>query len=168
MQNPPVKPKIVFMSTFPPTQCGIATFTQDLTTAIHNVFGESVDCVICDLTENPKNSPDILYTLNPNVKKDYVNVAQQINKDNSVKLVHIQHEFGLFGGEYGNYLLGFLKAVEKPVALTFHSVIPKPNNELKSFVKVLISYTFSVFVMTKQSRKILVEDYGIDEEKTNK
>ncbi|MFA5297685.1 MAG: glycosyltransferase [Lutibacter sp.] len=164
MQNPPIKSKIVFMSTFPPTQCGIATFTQDLTTAIHNVFGEAVDCVICDLAENPKNFPNVFCTLNPNVKEDYKRVAQKINKDNSVKLVHIQHEFGLYGGEYGSYLLGFLEEVEKPVTFTFHSVIPKPNNELKSFVKILISYAFSVIVMTKQSRKILVEDYGISEE----
>lgn len=164
MKNPPIKSKIVFMSTFPPTQCGIATFTQDLTTAINNVFGEAIDCVICDLTENPKNSPDIFYTLNPNVKEDYISVAQQINKDNSVKLVHIQHEFGLFGGQYGSYLLEFLEEVNKPVTFTFHSVIPNPNNELLSFVKILISYAFSVIVMTKQSRKILVEDYGINEE----
>ena len=45
------KYKIVFLSTFPPTQCGIATFTQDTITAITNIFGQTVTCVICDLTQ---------------------------------------------------------------------------------------------------------------------
>lgn len=164
MTNPPYKSKIVFMTTFPPTQCGIATFTQDLTNAITHVFGESLACVICDLTDKPKNAKNISFTLNPKIKEDYKRVALEINKDNSIKLVHIQHEFGLFGGEYGNYLLTFLETINKPVSFTFHSVIPNPNIELKSFVKHLISYASSVFVMTKQSQNILLESYGIEED----
>ncbi len=164
MKNPPAKCKIVFMTTYPPTQCGIATFTQDLTNAIAHVFGESLECVICDLTEKPKSAPNISYTLNPKIKEDYRRVALEINKDNSIKLVHIQHEFGLFGGEYGNYLLEFLEAVNKPIVYTFHSVIPNPDNTLKSFVQHLVSFAVSVFVMTKQSQKILMEQYGIEED----
>lgn len=164
MKNSVSKSKIVFVSSFPPTQCGIATFTQDLTNAIAHVCGESIECVICDLTDKPKSAKNISFTLNPKIKEDYKRVALEINKDNSIKLVHIQHEFGLFGGGYGNYLLEFLAAINKPVAFTFHSVISNPNLELKSFVQILVSYAASVFVMTKQSQKILMEDYGINED----
>lgn len=152
------------MTTFPPTQCGIATFTQDLTNAITHVFGKSLECVICDLTDKPKSAPNISYTLNPKIKEDYQRVALEINKDDSIKLVHIQHEFGLFGGEYGSYLLNFLEVVKKPIAFTFHSVIPNPNLELKLFVQYMISHAASIFVMTKQSQKILIESYGISED----
>ena len=164
MKNPPSKSKVVFISTFPPTQCGIATFTQDLASVITNIFGESLACVICDLTDKPKSDKNISYTLNPKIKEDYKRVAQEINKDSAVKLVHIQHEFGLFGGEYGNYLLAFLETINKPVALTFHTVIPNPNLELKSIVQELVNYAVSIFVMTRQSQKILMESYGIKEE----
>jgi hypothetical protein len=86
MKNPPSKSKIVFVSSFPPTQCGIATFTEDLTNAITHVFGESLVCEICDLTDKPKSAKNIAYTLNPKIKEDYISVAQEINKDNAVKL----------------------------------------------------------------------------------
>ena len=164
MKNPPAKSKVVFVSTFPPTQCGIATFTQDLTSALTNIFGESLECVICDLTDKPKSAKNIFYTLNPKIKEDYKKAAQEINKDDAIKLVHIQHEFGLFGGEYGNYLLDFLAEINKPLAITFHSVIPDPDVVLKSFVKMMSSYVNKIFVMTRQSQKILKEHYEINEE----
>lgn len=158
------KSKIVFLSTFPPTQCGIATYTQDTIKGITDVFGKSVSCQICELVDSPKEKPTQAFTLNTKDKKEYAKVAEAINKDKSVKLVHIQHEFGLFGGNYGDYLLDFLNVIKKPLTYTFHSVIPNPNNELKTFVKLLLSYSNSVFVMTNQSKEILINDYGIEKE----
>ncbi|OXA78587.1 Glycosyltransferase involved in cell wall bisynthesis [Flavobacterium aquidurense] len=158
------KSKIVFLSTFPPTQCGIATYTQDTIKGITDVFGKSVTCEICELVNEPKVKPTQAFTLNTKDKAEYAKVAEQINNDKSVKLVHIQHEFGLFGGNYGDYLLDFLNVIKKPVTYTFHSVIQNPNNELKTFVKLLLSYSNSVFVMTNQSKEILMRDYDIAEE----
>ncbi|MEP6932270.1 MAG: glycosyltransferase [Flavobacterium sp.] len=158
------KSKIVFLSTFPPTQCGIATYTQDTIKGITDVFGKSVSCEICELVDKPKAKPTQAFTLNTKNRQEYTSVAEQINADESVKLVHIQHEFGLFGGNYGDHLLDFLNVIKKPVTYTFHSVIPNPNNELKTFVKLLLSYSNSVFVMTNQSEEILINDYGIAKE----
>lgn len=158
------KSKIVFLSTFPPTQCGIATYTQDTIKGITNVFGKSIQCEICDLVTEPKENPTQAYTLNTKDRAEYTRVAEEINKDENVKLVHIQHEFGLFGGNYGDFLLDFLNAIKKPVTYTFHSVIQNPNNELKEFVKLLLSYSNSVFVMTNQSKDILIRDYDVEEE----
>lgn len=158
------KSKIVFLSTFPPTQCGIATYTQDTIKGITDVFGKSITCEICELVDKPKPNPTQAYTLNTRNKEEYTKVAHEINKDKSVKLVHIQHEFGLFGGNYGDYLLDFLNEVKKPLTYTFHSVIPNPNDELKTFVKLLLSYSNSVFVMTNQSKEILMRDYDIKDE----
>jgi glycosyltransferase involved in cell wall biosynthesis len=157
-----IKSKIVFLSTFPPTECGIATFTIDLITAINNGFSDSIETLFCELTNCSKQNNGH-FNLNPKVKEEYYNVALEINKDPTIKLVHIQHEFGLFGGRYGSYLLDFLDAIKKPVTITFHSVIPNPDLELKSFVKVLASYANSIFVMTKKSQDILMNDYLIEE-----
>jgi glycosyltransferase involved in cell wall biosynthesis len=158
------KSKIVFLSTFPPTQCGIATYTQDTIKGITDVFGKSISCEICELVDKPKANPTQAFTLNTKNREEYAKVAEEINKDKSVKLVHIQHEFGLFGGNYGDHLLDFLNVIKKPVTFTFHSVIPNPNNELKTFVKLLLSYSNSVFVMTNQSEEILITDYDINKE----
>ncbi|MCD0467061.1 glycosyltransferase [Flavobacterium sp. ENC] len=155
------KSKIVFLSTFPPTQCGIATYTQDTIKGITDVFGKSVTCEICELVDKPNTKSKQAFTLNTKNREEYTSVAQKINKDDSVKLVHIQHEFGLFGGNYGDHLLDFLNEIKKPVTYTFHSVIPNPNDELKTFVKLLLNYSNSVFVMTNQSEEILIRDYGI-------
>ncbi|MDR7370029.1 glycosyltransferase [Flavobacterium aquidurense] len=158
------KSKILFLSTFPPTQCGIATYTQDTIKGITDVFGKSITCEICELVDKPKANPTQAFTLNTKNKEEYAKVAEQINADKSVKLVHIQHEFGLFGGNYGDYLLDFLNVIKKPLTYTFHSVIQNPNNELKTFVKLLLSYSNSVFVMTNQSKEILMRDYDIKDE----
>jgi glycosyltransferase involved in cell wall biosynthesis len=158
------KSKIVFLSTFPPTQCGIATYTQDTIKGITDVFGKSITCEICELVKEPKTTPTQAYTLNTKNKEEYTKVALEINKDKAVKLVHIQHEFGLFDGNYGDYLLDFLNEVKKPLTYTFHSVIQNPNKELKTFVKLLLSYSNSVFVMTNKSKEILIRDYDINED----
>lgn len=158
------KSKIVFLSTFPPTQCGIATYTQDTIKGITDVYGKSVQCEVCELVTEPKEKPTQAFTLNTKNREEYAKVAEEINNDESVKLVHIQHEFGLFSGNYGDYLLDFLNAIKVPVTYTFHSVIPNPNDELKTFVKLLLTYSNSVFVMTNKSKEILISDYDINEE----
>nr|WP_321230226.1 glycosyltransferase [uncultured Psychroserpens sp.] len=155
-------PKILFLSTFPPTQCGIATYTQDTISAITNVFGENLVCEICNISKNKIVNNKVRFTINSKIKADYSKIAKEINDDNTIKLVHIQHEFGLFGGTYGNYLLDFLDVLKKPVIFTFHSVIPNPDKKLMDFVKLLISYSNSVIVMTQRSKRILIDNYGID------
>jgi len=164
MKTIQAKSKIIFMSTFPPTQCGIATYTQDTIKGINDVYGNSITCEICELVKSPLENPTQAFTLNTKNREDYTRVANEINNDDAVKLIHIQHEFGLFEGNYGDHLLDFLNVIKKPVTYTFHSVIQNPNNELKTFVKLLLSYSNSVFVMTNQSQEILMKDYGIQKE----
>ena len=158
------KSKIVFLSTYPPTQCGIATFTEDTVNAINKSYNKSISCEICEITFKGDAAPDSAYHIPSKDKAAYKRVASEINRDPDVKLVHIQHEFGLFGGQYGDYLLDFLDELNKPVAYTFHSVIPNPDNNLKAIVKLLCSYSQAIFVMTNKSKNILMDDYGISEE----
>ncbi len=157
------KSKIIFMSTYPPTQCGIATFTEDTVNAIQKIYGKSISCEICEITFKGEADKSSAYHLPSKNREAYAAVANDINKDDAVKLVHIQHEFGLFGGEFGNYLLDFLEVIKKPIAYTFHSVIPNPDKKLKAIVRLLCSYSEAIFVMTNQSKKILMEEYGINE-----
>lgn len=154
--------KIVFVSTIPPTQCGIATYTADTIAALSRIYDAEVQYEICEIRFEtnglPTESPYVIYKSN---LESYVEAAVAINEDDAVNLVHIQHEFGLFGGEYGTYLFDFLKILQKPVVFTFHSVLPVPNAKLQWVVQELCNYAASVSVMTDQSKSILIEDYAI-------
>ena len=92
-------PKILFVTSYPPRECGIATYSQDLIKALHNKYSNSFKISICPIeTGNEKYTyhEDIKYILDIDKKKSFVKLAETVNKDLSIKMVMVQHEFGLF------------------------------------------------------------------------
>ena len=157
---------IVCLSTFPPRQCGIATFTADLTNAIDQMFGSSVKSkvIAMNLSETshlPYPEKVILQISQPR-EEDYVDAADKLNRMKEVKLINIQHEFGIFGGEYGSHLLLLLKRLRKPIITTLHTVLPAPDEKMRGIVQAIIEYSKGIIVMTSSSKEILVRDYGLD------
>ncbi len=160
--------RLVFVTTFPPRECGIATFTTDLTDAIKSQMDDSIEIEICALEEGNQRfdyPKDVKYILDTTQPAQYVEIAKKINKDHQVKAVMIEHEFGLFGGEYGDYLFNMLDILEKPFIITFHSVIPHPHEKMLHTVKTLADKAKNILVMTYASREILIADYHIPEKK---
>lgn len=161
------KPEIVFISTFPPKVCGIATYTQDLIQSFQSKFGESFKAIICPIEteeENFEYQENIGYRLNTSDAVSYLELAEQINKNDTIQLVMLQHEFGFFN-ETKNGLYLFLRNLKKAVIITFHTVLPKPNQELKKKVKEIADFSKSIIVMTRISADILSNDYDIPPEK---
>lgn len=160
--------KILFLGNFPPCECGIATFTRDLVNAMNKRFNPRLKSGVVAL-----NDESTLYNYNNRVVMeinrenitDFIEKAKKINNSKDIKLVCIQHEFGIFGGEYGSYLLPFLEAINKPVVVTFHSVLPIPDEKRKRIVKFICEKSSAVVVMAEMAREILVKDYGVDEGK---
>ncbi len=157
---------IVCLTTFPPRLCGIATFTGDLTHAIDQMFGSGVKTkiVAMNLTQVshfPYEDKVILHISQPR-EEDYVNAANKLNRLKKVKLVNIQHEFGIFGGEYGSHLLLFMKKLQKPVVTTLHTIIPAPSEKMRNIVTAIMKYSQGIIVMTRSSKEILTKDYGLD------
>ncbi len=157
---------IVYLSTFPPRQCGIATFTQDLTNAIDQMFAPLVESKIVamnltEVTNFPYPDKVILQISQPR-EEDYVNAASKLNRLKQVKLVNIQHEFGIFGGEYGSFLLLFMEKLNKPIVTTLHTVLPSPDKKMLTVVQRIMKYSKGIIVMTRYSKEILVSDYGLD------
>ncbi|MFH0942867.1 MAG: glycosyltransferase [Candidatus Beckwithbacteria bacterium] len=157
---------IVFLSTFPPRQCGIATFTTDLSDAIDQMFGPLVKSKVVAMNPAKINQlpyhDKVIFQISQSCKEDYIKAAYKLNRLEKVKLVNVQHEFGIFGGEYGNYLLLFLKKLKKPAVVTFHTVLPTPNEKLKKVVKSLAQYSQGIAVMTDQAKEFLKTDYGLE------
>lgn len=157
---------IVYLSTFPPRECGIATFTADLTAAIdklHTPFLESKIVAV-----NPNNlihysyPKQVIFQISQSQLKDYIDVAHRLNEIKEVKMLNIQHEFGIFGGQYGSHVVEFIKLVRKPIVITLHTVLPSPNRKLRDTVRRLIENSNQVIVMTQSSKEILQKDYGAD------
>lgn len=160
---------MLLMSSYPPRECGLATFSNDVVNSIKLVFGDSLPMEVCALQKQENQfeyDSDVHYTLTVSSIKEYRLLAEKINDRDDIGMLCIEHEFGLFGGEYGNYLLSFLLAVNKPIATVFHTVLPGPNEKLKKVVQAIIDLSNKIVVLTKKSQEILVRDYGCRESKT--
>src|SRR3989344_3123946 len=157
--------EILFVSTFPPRECGIATFTKDLVDAIDKRLSPTLKTSVCAMNTNGTNiynyGKKVRFQISDTNIQDYIDAAKKINSSRKIKLVSIQHEFGIFGGEYGSYLLSFLKNLTKPVFITFHSILPNPEPERKEIVKKLAEHSSALVVMTKSGVDILRNDYEI-------
>jgi len=108
---------------------------------------------------------DVKYFLKTWLKEDYKRLANEINADEAIKIIYLQHEFGLYEGILGDYILDFLDAIEKPVITTFHTVLDHPKDERKVLVQKIAELSSQVIVMTQLSFDILKDEYQIPEEK---
>lgn len=161
-------PEILFITSYPNRECGIATFSQDLIHAVKNKFGGTYSLKVCALEGKGKeyNYPEeVKYILQTSDLMRYYDMAQKINDDDKISLVMVEHEFGLFSGEYGDYYIQLLTKLKKPVITTFHTVLPNPDDKRKSDVQQIVSLSASIIVMTETSSEILQRDYNIAPEK---
>lgn len=160
---------ILYFSTYPPRECGIATFTRDLTKAMDKKFNPSLKSEI--LAVNDNGSSIYNYGKNVGMQLDeediekYVDIAEKINNDDRIKLVNVQHEFGIFGGDHGEFLIPFLQKLEKPVVVTFHSIVPNPDKKRLRVVQVIAKRSSAIIVMANTAVKILGKVYGVDTSK---
>jgi glycosyltransferase involved in cell wall biosynthesis len=99
--------------------------------------------------------------INETEMEDYVNRALEINKSQNIKLVNIQHEYGLYGGEQGEYLIAFLELLKKPIVITMHTVLKHPDEKMKKVGRVISEKVAGVVVMNNIARDILHENYGV-------
>ncbi len=163
------KPEILFITSYPPRECGLATYSQDLIKALNNKFSKSFKLTVCALESEPTSfiyDESVKYILHTNCHIAYMGLADMINADDDIKMVMLQHEFGLFNNNETN-LIKFLQALTKPINIAFHTVLPSPNELLKANVNALIQLAHSVIVMTNTSQKILKKDYNVNPKKIN-
>lgn len=160
-------PEILFVTSYPPRECGIATYSQDLIKSLQNKYSYSFKISVCPIeTSNEKHTynEDIKYILDIDEKYAFIRLAEKINKNEAIKMVLVQHEFGLFR-EKDYEFVQFLNFLKKPVVLVFHTVLPKPNQALKLRVNEIVKACKSIIVMTDLSAKILTNGYGIEAKK---
>lgn len=160
-------PEILVITSYPPRLCGIATYSQDLITALNKKFGESFSIKVCALEnefEKYDYPEEVKYILDTSVSSEYPKLARLINQNKQIKIVLVQHEFGFYENQEEAFLQ-LLKKIKQPLILVFHTVIPNPDEYLRTKVKNIIDSAASIMVMTKSASKILIKDYGTETEK---
>lgn len=158
---------VALVASYPPRECGIATFSVDLEKSMTDRYGSSIAFKIFALqNSNELYSYDVdrIEPFNTDHKINFIRTAMVINQDDSIQLVMIQHEFGLFK-KNENAFLEFLEMLDKPVVLTFHTVLPRPDRNLLLNVKSIAQRCSRLVVMTQTSADILISDYKIDVQK---
>jgi len=155
--------EILFISSYPPRVCGIATYSQDLIKALNNKFNNSLSFKVCALEEGDTDYqyPDeVKFVLKTSLASSYKKLVLDINKDTNIKIVLIQHEFGFFNLQE-KVFLQTLNSIIKPVIIVFHTVLPDPDKQLKLKIESIAAACESIIVMTHNSAEILHNDYGI-------
>jgi glycosyltransferase involved in cell wall biosynthesis len=146
----------VFVATYPPRRCGIATFTRDLA-------GATGDYEIAAL--HTPGDPDVYpsevrHRIRRDVLADYLEVARKLNRS-SVGVVSVQHEYGIWGGDDGEFVLDFVRALSKPVVATLHTVPQNPSARQRAILVGVIDASAASVVMSQSAARLLTRVYGI-------
>lgn len=152
---------IGFLSTYSPRECGLATFTEDLVNEIRKIKFIRTSVIAVVETEEKKayeNSP-VRYQLNQHNRESYLQAAFWANAH--VDLLVIEHEYGIFGGECGEYILDLAKGLKIPFVVTTHTVLLEPSQKQRTVLRDLGKLSTKIVTMAESSIPILVGTYGV-------
>lgn len=152
---------IVNIGTYPPKQCGIATFSLDLRRSIEK-SGGLVDIIsVSDSSSITHFGPEVKFIIRQEEKQDYYQAAKYINDNPEAELVIIQHEYGIYGGSDGEYILNLAKKLVKPYVVITHTVLPSPKRHPQSVLHRLCLEAALSVSMTKRSARLLNDVYNV-------
>jgi len=158
-------PEVLFVGSYPPRECGIATFTEDIRAAYDGLeSGRSEVIAINDPGKSYPYPTFVCGEISRDDRQSYLKAARLAN-EHPADVINIQHEYGLFGGDRGDYLLDFLGELRKPVILTMHTTLPNPDARMRFVTRELCNRSDAVIVLAYAGRRILEERYGIDARK---
>jgi glycosyltransferase involved in cell wall biosynthesis len=154
--------RIALIGTCVPRQCGIATFTNDLQQALGGADPAMAAMTIAMTDDKnvyayPDQVPLEIHQADPTsyeVAADFLNVAD-------IEIVSLQHEFGIFGGEAGEHILGLVRGLRAPLVTTLHTVLASPNPAQRRVMDELIASSARLVVMADKGREILQDVYGV-------
>jgi len=157
-------PRIGFVSTYQPTNCGIATFSSSLMGAMNagNVYSTKVVRLVEAGTKQDLMPPEVIATM---VAGDSTSIARAAIALNAMDVAVIQHEFGIFGGEDGAEVLTLINKLVVPTIVVLHTVLSAPSASQRAIIAVLCDQAAAVVVMSKVARNRLIANGSIDASK---
>ncbi len=167
--------RVALIGTYPPRQCGIATFTQDLAAAVAEVRpgahlspnrprsmaigATSVEVVAVDY-ESRVFPPEVRLRLDPDRASDYVRAADYLNRA-GLDAVSLQHEFGIYGGRDGNLVLSLIDELEVPLISTLHTVLQRPSDHQRAVLRRVAQGSSRIIVLADSAATTLTDVYAI-------
>ncbi len=157
-------PSIGFLSTYPPTSCGLATFTSSLREAIAEGRGTDTGLDVVSLvdTRSDEPRPEVIYQ---HINGDRRSLSHAIDALNSFDVVFIQHEYGIYGGPDGSEVLDIMAGLDVPAVVTLHTVLGHPSPHQRSLLQDVVERATRVVVMSETARKRLIGGYEVDAKK---
>ena len=157
-------PRIGFVSTYQPTNCGIATFSSSLMSAMNagNLYTTKVVRLVEAGTKQDLMPPEVIGTM---VAGDSASIARAAMALNAMDVAVIQHEFGIFGGEDGAEVLTLINKLVVPTIVVLHTVLSAPSASQRAIIAVLCDQAAAVVVMSKVARNRLIANGSIDASK---
>jgi glycosyltransferase involved in cell wall biosynthesis len=167
--SPAIEESVRSMSvvgTYMPRRCGIATFTADLTQALILAAPEARVRALAlnDRVTGYAYPSEVEFEIDESKLRDYHLAADYLNM-NRTRVVSIQHEFGIYGGQDGSHILKFMSKLRMPIVTTLHTVLRRPTESQRRVVGELAALSDRLVVMSQNGHDFLVEVYGIDDAK---
>jgi glycosyltransferase involved in cell wall biosynthesis len=157
--------RTAIVSTYPPRACGIGTFAADVRATLLGVDGvERADFVAVVNEPSRPQRRGLLATIEQGVRGDYVRAARMLGRLD-VDVVLLQHEYGIFGGRNGEYVLSFTEELAQPLVVTLHTVLSEPTPHQLTVLSDLCERAELVIVMTDTALRLLVKCGACPEEK---
>jgi len=156
--------RLAILSTYPPRECGIASFSKDLKENL-SLWGQNAEILaINDEGSNYDYHEEVVFELNQESKDDYKRAAHFVN-ERDIDAVFVEHEFGIFGGPDGEYILDFIEKLNKPLILNTHTVLPNPSDNQRRILQKLGEKALAVICMTHRSTELMNKVYDVPKEK---
>jgi glycosyltransferase involved in cell wall biosynthesis len=158
--------RIAMLGNHVPRQCGIATFTADLSGALATEFPE-VDCFVVAMNDAGKSHAyptQVRFEVAESDIASYRHAADFLNA-NKVDVVCLQHEYGIFGGNAGCHILELLRELRMPIVTTLHTILGRPNPLQRRVMDELAQLSDRLVVMSAQGAALLREVHGVPNRK---
>ncbi|WP_153801199.1 glycosyltransferase family 4 protein [Foetidibacter luteolus] len=164
--------KIAYISTHPPRKCGLATFNENLVQAVwsnvnqHNNLNDYYIVAMQDSEDVDEYDypPEVKFIVRQEQQEDYIKAAQYINNSDA-DVCLLEHEFGIFGGQSGIYVLPLLHRLKKPLVCVMHTILQHPNYIQKVITKEIAKNCSKIVVMSKRAVEFLENIYDVPREK---
>lgn len=162
--------KFSIIGTYPPRECGIGTFSKNLFNSMVendkslNNKVEGFIVAMNDYEQDYDYPEEVNYSIRQEQQRDYIEAANFINISGADVCI-LEHEFGIFGGQDGTYIIPLLQRLEIPLIVTLHTIIKTPASGQKEVLKKICKLANKVVVMSHKAIEFLTTIYDVDEKK---
>jgi glycosyltransferase involved in cell wall biosynthesis len=158
---------IAFLSSYLPRACGIATFTHDLSDAVARQAGRNQPVIVAAMNdmEEGYNYPErVKFEVRQEYQVDYSRAADFLNFS-GISALSLQHEYGIYGGKWGDNVLTLLRDLKRPVVVTCHTILKEPDPEQKEIFGEISARANKLVAMTERASDFLEQTYKVERDK---